>query len=317
MKTTKILVVGSNGQLGSVLTQALQKEYGIKNVFATDIFSNPDFQGNFEVLDATSFSDLENFVKENKITQIYHLAAILSAKGEQNPIGSWDLNMKTLLNVLEVSRLNGIEKVFYPSSIAVFGSGINPDNCAQDSVLNPSTVYGISKVAGENWANYYFSKYGLDVRSLRYPGIIGYQSKPGGGTTDYAIDIFYKAIEDGFFTCFLAKDTTLPMIYMEDAVNATIQLMKAPKSAIKVRTSYNLSGLSFSPKELFEEIKIHLPNFRIEYQADFRQAIAASWPKVIDDTAARKDWNWKEKYNIKLIVSDMIKNIRLNLLETV
>jgi threonine 3-dehydrogenase len=317
METTKILVVGSNGQLGSVLTRVLQLKYGIENVIATDLNPKSDFTGIFEKLDATDFQKLETVVKKHSITQIYHLAAILSAKGEQNPLMTWDINMKTLLNVLEVSKIHHIEKIFYPSSIAVFGEGINQENCLQNSVLIPTTVYGNSKVAGENWIHYYHSKYGLDVRSLRYPGIIGHQSLPGGGTTDYAIDIFYKAVNNESFDCFLDENTVLPMIYMEDAINATLQLMEAPSRDIKIRTSYNLAGMSFSPKELYNQIVKEIPNFKINFVPDYRQNIAKSWPKIINDSEARIDWNWKPQYDLEKMTSDMIIQISKKMFETV
>lgn len=310
MQEPHILVVGASGQLGIVLTQALQKRYGEKNVIATDIREPSDFTGHFEKLDARNYEQLDEIVVDYGITQIYHLAAILSANGEKNPIGSWDLNMQILLNVLEVSRLRNVEKVFYPSSIAVFGEDVNRLDCQQDSVLKPTTVYGISKAAGENWANYYFTKYGLDVRSLRYPGVIGYQSMPGGGTTDYAVDIFYKAVSEEPFECFLSENTKLPMIYMEDAINATIQLMEAPAENISVRTSYNLAGMTFSPAEIATEIKKHYPAFEITYEPDFRQDIAASWPEVINDKAAHNDWNWQPDYDLVSLTTDMISNIK-------
>lgn len=310
MNNTKILVVGANGQLGSVLTKALQLKYGIENVIASDLNKKSDFEGKFEILDATDLENLHANVIKHEITQIYHLAAILSAKGETNPINTWDINMKSLLNVLEVGHLENLDKIFYPSSIAVFGKSAPLDNCPQNAFLDPATVYGISKAAGENWANYYFQRYGLDVRSIRYPGVVGYQSLPGGGTTDYAIDIFHKAVLDEPFTCFLKKDTRLPMIFMEDAIQATLQLMDAPKENIKTRTSYNLSGLSFTPEELASEIQKLIPNFSISYQPDFRQEIAESWPQRIDDKEARKDWAWKPSFSLKEITEAMIIKLK-------
>jgi threonine 3-dehydrogenase len=303
MKTTRILVVGSNGQLGTVLTPALQIKYGIDNVVTSDIRENTNSDGVFEVLDATNFTNLDAIVKKHKITQIYHLAAILSANGEKKPINTWDINMSAFLNVLEVSRLNSLDKVFYPSSIAVLGHGIDREYCGQNVPLIPSTVYGISKAAGENWAHYY----------LRYPGVIGYQSKPGGGTTDYAIDAFYKAINNEEFICFLAKDTLLPMMYMEDAIRATLELMETPKATIRTRTAYNISGTSFSPSELALEIKKYYPDFKIHYQPDFRQDIAASWPKRIVDTEAQNDWGWQAKYN----TAKLTENMFVHLLKTI
>ncbi len=301
-----ILVIGANGQLGSVLTGALQEKYGSKNVIVSDISEQKTTKGIFERIDATNMDRIQEVVSKYSVTQIYHLAAILSANGEANPLKTWDINMKTLLNVLEVARINNIEKVFYPSSIAVFGSGATQVNTPNDAYLDPATVYGISKVSGENWAQYYYLKYGLDIRSIRYPGIVGYQSLPGGGTTDYAVDIFHKAVLDETYTCFLSENTTLPMMYIDDAVNATIALMEAPKEAIKIRTSYNIAGVSFSPKEVVSEIQKRIPNFNIIYAPDFREEIAKNWPKSIDDSAANADWGWTPEYNLSEITDVMI-----------
>jgi threonine 3-dehydrogenase len=314
MNNTKILIVGANGQLGSVLTKVLQVKYGIDNIVASDLNKKADFESKFEIIDATDRDNLHANVIKHEITQIYHLAAILSANGEKNPIKTWDLNMKSFLNVLEIGRLEKLDKIFYPSSIAVFGSSAPSNSCPQNTFLDPNTVYGISKAAGENWANYYFHRYGLDVRSLRYPGIIGYQSLPGGGTTDYAIDIFYKAVLNEHFTCFLNKNTRLPMIFMDDAIEATIQLMEAPKESVKTRTSYNLAGLSFTPEEIANEIKKIIPSFSISYQPDFRQEIAESWPQRIDDKEASLDWHWKAKTNLKQITEIMISKLKEKLI---
>lgn len=305
----KILITGANGQIGSVLTIELQKKFGIENIIASDLKASAGFEGCFEVLDVTDFERLNEIILKYKITQIYHLVAILSANGEKAPLNSWDLNMKTLFNVLEASRLNNVKKIFFPSSIAVYGENAPKINTPQDFILSPTTVYGISKVAGENWANYYFERYGMDIRSLRYPGIIGHQSLPGGGTTDYAVDIFHKAINNEIFECFLSAESTLPMIYMEDAIRATIELMDAPAEKITLRTSYNLSGMSFSPKELAAAIQEIIPTFRISYEPDFRQKIADSWPASIDDSRAKKDWNWEPKFDIKAMTKDMLKNL--------
>ena len=310
MNKDVILIVGSNGQLGTVLTEKLRLIYGTVNVIASDLYKKIGFEDNFITLDATDFKAVEEVVLKNKITQIYHLAAILSAKGEQNPLGTWDLNMKTLFNVLEVSRLHKVKKVFFPSSIAVFGENIDKENTLQSSNLTPTTVYGMSKVAGENWANYYFKKYGLDVRSLRYPGVIGYQSLPGGGTTDYAVDIFHKAVKNEGFECFLEASTMLPMMYMDDVIRATLELMDADKEKITIRTSYNIAGMSFNPEQIALSIKEYYPDFKIAYKPDFRQLIANSWPKCIDDTAARNDWNWKPEYNLNLMTKTMIENLK-------
>ena len=271
MLEEKILITGAGGQLGLVLRERLQEKWGFDNVIATDLKFDANFNGHFEILDATDFEAMQKLVVKYKVTEIYHLVAVLSAKGETYPLNTWDINMKTFFNVLEVSRLQNVKKVFYPSSIAVFGPNVQRLKTPQFSNLTPTTVYGMSKVAGENWANYYFEKYGLDVRSLRYPGVIGYQSLPGGGTTDYAVDMFHKAIKNEDFECFLDADTILPMIYMDDVIDATINLMDAPGQNISVRTSYNLAGLSFSPKELATAIQKFYPNFSISYKPDFRQ----------------------------------------------
>lgn len=310
MKQEIILVIGANGQIGSVLTKTLQEKFGKNSVIASDLRNNPNFDGIFEVLDATDYDRLDIIAKQYKVTQIYHLAAILSAKGEQAPLSTWNINMTTLFNVLEVARLNQIDKVFYPSSIAVFGDEAEMDNTPQNTFLNPATVYGISKSAGENWAQYYFLRYGLDVRSVRYPGIIGYQSLPGGGTTDYAVDIYHKAVLGEEFSCFLNEDTMLPMIFMEDAIRATIELMDAPKESIKIRTSYNLAGVSFAPKDMVTSIKKIYPDFKIRYEADFRQDIAAKWPNSIDDSSARTDWNWKPEYDLEAMTKTMIEKLK-------
>lgn len=308
MKTT-ILIIGANGQLGTVLTCALQKKYGIRNVIASDISKQKNTTGIFEFADATNIESIQRIVTKHKVTQIYHLAAILSANGETNPLKTWNINMKTLLNVLEVSRKNNVKKVFYPSSIAVFGSGANQFNTPNDSYLNPSTVYGISKASGENWAQYYYLKYGLDIRSIRYPGIIGYQSLPGGGTTDYAVDIFHKAVLGNTYHCFLDPKRTLPMLFINDAIRATIALMEAPKENLNIRTSYNISGISFSPKEVATEIQKIIPDFTIIYTPDFREDIAKSWPKSIDDSHAQRDWGWKPTYNLSKLTTKMIKEL--------
>lgn len=306
MKNPRVLVIGANGQLGSVLTTALQVRYGEEQVVASDLFRKNETRGTFELLDATDFDQLRNLVVKYEISQIYHLAAILSAKGESEPLRTWEINMKALLNVLEVARLERIQRVFYPSSIAVFGPDLPLRTGAQYSFLNPYTVYGMSKAAGENWCQYYFQKYGVDVRSLRYPGVIGYQSLPGGGTTDYAVDIFHKAIAGQAFNCFLAANTLLPMIFMEDAIRATLELMEAPADKISIRTSYNLAGMSFTPAELASEIRSFKPDFDIIYQPDFRQQIAESWPGYIDDRYAREDWGWKPEYSLQSLTESMI-----------
>ncbi len=309
MKTV-VLIIGANGQLGSVLTESLQLKHGKDNVIASDLRQRKNFDGIFEVIDATDRNRIQDVVTKYSVTQIYHLAAILSAKGEENPLQTWDINMKTLFNVLEVSRLSNIDRVFFPSSIAVFGEGAPLTQTPNDAYLDPATVYGISKAAGENWAQYYFLKYGLDIRSIRYPGVIGYQSLPGGGTTDYAVDIYHKAVLQQQFDCFLKEDATLPMIFMEDAIRATIELMEAPKESITIRTSYNIAGISFSPAEVVQEIRKLYPNFAVDYNPDFRQEIASRWPKSIDDTLAKRDWGWSPKFDLESITTTMIQKLK-------
>lgn len=308
----KILVIGAGGQLGTELTKALVNRYGADAVIATDfqesVRSKFDYCS-FRTLNVMDKEASAKLIQEEKITQIYHLAAILSATGEKNPIQAWDLNMGGLLSVLELAKEYKISKVFWPSSIAVFGPDTPKENTPQDAFKNPTTVYGISKLAGEHWCEYYFNKYGVDVRSLRYPGLIGYKSMAGGGTTDYAVDIFHKAVNNENFTCFLQEDTYLPMMYMEDAVNATIDLMEAPAAAIKTRTSYNVSGMSFSPKEIYNCIVMHQPDFKIKYEPDFRQSIADSWPKSIDDSAAQNDWGWKAKFDLTKMSAEILTKL--------
>ena len=309
MITDTILIIGANGQLGSVLTKELQLIHGKSNIIASDVNLNSNFDGTFELLDATDIKAIEKIVTKYSISQIYHLAAILSANGEEKPLRTWDMNMNMMLNVFEVARLSNVKKVFFPSSIAVFGDNAPLISTPQSAFLNPATVYGISKAAGENWAQYYFIKYGLDIRSIRYPGVIGYQSMPGGGTTDYAVDIYHSAVKGESYSCFLNAETKLPMIYMEDAIRATIELMQAPIENIKTRTSYNIGAMSFNPSEIFDEIKKLYLNFEIEYNPDFRQTIADKWPKSIDDSEAQKDWGWKPRFNLKSMTSLMLKKL--------
>lgn len=310
MIVDKLLVTGAGGQLGTVLVQALKELKGDANVVATDLFVRPEMKGLLFSLDATDEAAVERFVIENNITQIYHLAAILSAKGEEQPLETWDINLKSLFAIFEVARKQNIDKVFFPSSIAVFGASAPKQNTPQDAYLDPTTVYGISKVAGEQWANYYFNKYGLDIRSLRYPGIIGHQSLPGGGTTDYAVDIYHKAVKREPYVCYLKEDTALPMIFMADAVRATLELMEAPKSQIKTRTSYNLNALSFTPGQVVESIKKWYPEFQVAYKEDFREAIAQSWPSTILDTQAQEDWGWETHYLLDDISNEMIIELK-------
>ena len=304
-----VLVIGANGQLGSVLIKELQKIHGITNVIASDVYLDPNFEGVFELLDATDMTSIRTIIKKYSVTQIYQLAAILSAKGEQHPLETWELNIKMMLNVFEVSINSTVKKVFFPSSIAVYGTKAPLQNSPQSAFLNPATVYGISKAAGENWAQYYFNKYDLDIRSIRYPGVIGYQSMPGGGTTDYAVDIYHSAVKRENYKCFLKADTKLPMVFMEDAIRATIELMQTPKENIKTRTSYNLGSMSLNPSEIYEAIKKQYPSFEIEYQPDFRQVIADNWPKSIDDKEARNDWGWEPKFNLKSMTSVMLEKL--------
>ncbi|MBX2893562.1 MAG: NAD-dependent epimerase/dehydratase family protein [Saprospiraceae bacterium] len=311
MKQDRILVIGAGGQIGAVLTDALREVYQPDNVIASDLRDLGPQNGPVETLNALDPFALEEVVKKWKVNQIYHLAAILSATGEKDPMKAWDINMRSLFNVLEISRQRNLAKVYFPSSIAVFGREAAHLNTPQYEVLIPETVYGISKVAGENWANYYYRRYGVDVRSLRYPGIIGYQSMPGGGTTDYAVDIYHYAVQSKPYECFLSQDTSLPMLYMPDAIRATLELMEAPASRLSVRTSYNLAGMSFTPAEVAASIKKRMPNFKITYKPDFRQAIADSWPASIDDSAARHDWGWKPEFDLDAMTKDMLHHLEL------
>ncbi len=310
MAKDSILVIGASGQIGSVLTEALRNQYGESNVIATDI-RNPEINtGIFEQLNVLDINRLNELVDKYKITQIYHLAAILSAKGEANPRGTWDFNMNSLFNVLELAKEKQISKLYFPSSIAVFGNDAPKVNTPQNAVLNPSTIYGMSKVAGEHWSQYFWNRYKLDIRSLRYPGIIGYQSLPGGGTTDYAVDIYHKAVAGEHFNCFLSENTRLPMCYMDDAIRATLELMEADASKLSIRTSYNLSGMDFTPAEIAAAIKNEIPAFTISYAPDFRQAIADSWPQSIDDQLAKTDWGWKPAYDLESMTKDMILHLK-------
>jgi threonine 3-dehydrogenase len=310
MKQQKILITGAFGQLGTALTEVLITKYGSDAIVATDLNIRDEFTCTTIKLDATNIEALDEIVRQQKITQIYHLAAILSAKGEELPLQTWELNNSTFFNVLEVARLNDIKKVFFPSSIAVFGPDARSEKVATDFALHPTTVYGISKVAGEHWARYYNLKYNLDVRCLRYPGLISYQSLPGGGTTDYAVDIFHKAINGQDFESYLKEDTQLPMLYMDDAIEATLQLMEAPKEAIKT-VGYNIQGISFSPVELLKAIQKYIPDFTATYKPDHRQAIAESWPISLDDKPAREEWGWKPKFDLDKMTQEMLKQLEL------
>jgi nucleoside-diphosphate-sugar epimerase len=310
----KILVIGASGQIGVELTLELRKIYGGSNVIASDLREeNPLLKGTgpYVSLDVMNKEMLHVQVIRQNITQIYLLAAILSATGEKNPHLAWSLNMQSLLNVLEIAKDENIHKIYWPSSIAVFGPTSPKIKCPQQTIIEPTTVYGISKYAGEFWCNYFNHRYQLDVRSMRYPGLISYKSEPGGGTTDYAVEIFHEAIDENTYKCFLKEDTYLPMMYMPDAIRATIELMEADASKISIRTSYNISGMSFSPKEIAEEIKKHLPDFTINYEPDYRMQIAESWPQSIDDSVANRDWGWKPKYDLTSMTEDMIDNLEL------
>lgn len=308
-----ILILGASGQIGNELTIKLRSIYGNNAVIASDIKEgNEDMMtsGPFEIIDATDQETILKIVKKYGVTQVYLLAAMLSVTAEKMPKKGWDLNMNSLLGVLDLAKDKHIKQVYWPSSIAVFGPTTPKENTPQKTIMEPSTVYGISKLSGEFWCNYYHEKYGVDVRSIRYPGIISWKTKPGGGTTDYAIDIYFKALENGSYECYLDKDTRLPMMYMDDAVAATVQLMQAKPEDVTLRTAYNLGAIDFTPAEIALEIKKHIPNFKISYKPDFRQDIAASWPSSIDDTAARKDWNWKPIFNLETMTKEMLKSIK-------
>lgn len=308
-----ILVIGAAGQIGIELVLELRNRYGEANVIASDIRipEHPALRnGPFVQLDVMDRKACEHALKENNISTVYHLAAMLSARAEKKPGLAWDLNMVSLLNLLELAREGVYDKLFWPSSIAVFGPNTPRDSTPQHTICEPTTVYGISKLAGERWCQYYFDNYGVDVRSLRYPGLIGHRSKPGGGTTDYAVDIFHAAIEEGEYICFLEEDTELPMMYMEDAIRATIDITEAPSESVKIRSSYNLAGITFSPATLAEEIQKHLPNFLIHYNPDERQAIADSWPNSIDDAPALEDWKWDPRVDLSDMTVIMLDELR-------
>ncbi len=309
---SRILILGACGQIGTELTVALRQKYGSHKVIASDIRQGDEALmkgGPFEIIDATNYEAIENIVIQYEINEVYLMAAMLSATAEKFPAKGWHLNMTSLFNVLNLAKDKKIEKVFWPSSIAVFGSTTPRIDTPQRTVMEPSTVYGISKQTGERWCEYYFDKYGVDVRSIRYPGIISWQTLPGGGTTDYAIDIYHKALKHNKYVCFLSEETTLPMVYMEDAIRATLDIMSAPSEKIKIRSSYNLAAISFNPKEITESIQKQLPGFSISYEPDFRQQIANTWPQSIDDREAREDWNWKHEYDLDAITADMLKNL--------
>jgi nucleoside-diphosphate-sugar epimerase len=308
----KILIIGACGQIGTELTAKLRATYGVNNVVASDIRKlNNDVVNNgiFEVINALDYNQIEHLIEQYQITDVYLMAALLSATAEKNPAFAWDLNMNSLFHVLNLAKAGKIKKIFWPSSIAVFGPTTPRQNTPQYTVMEPSTVYGISKQTGERWCEYYHKQYGVDVRSIRYPGLISWSTEAGGGTTDYAVDIYHKAITDGKFTSFLSENTELPMMYMDDAIKATISIMQAPIEEIKIRSSYNLAAMSFTPKQIGEEIKKHYPNFELSYTPDFRQKIADSWPASIDDTLAREDWNWANEFDLQNMTIDMFQNL--------
>lgn len=307
-----ILIIGACGQIGTELTMKLRATYGNKYVIASDIREGDEnlmTSGPFELLDATNYDTLEEIVAYYEISEIYLMAAMLSATAEKFPMRAWNLNMNSLFNVLNLAKQKKIDKIFWPSSIAVFGPNTPKENTAQNTIMEPSTVYGISKQSGERWCEYYFNKFNVDVRSIRYPGLISWKTMPGGGTTDYAVEIYHKALAEGTYSCFLKEDTELPMMFMNDAIKATLQIMESPAKAIKVRSSYNLAAMNFSPKQIADSIKNHLPDFTIDYKPDSRQTIADSWPKSIDDSEAQNDWNWSAEFDLEKTTKEMLDNL--------
>ena len=307
-----ILIIGACGQIGTELTFALREKYGSEQVIASDIREGNDDlmqSGPFEILDATNYDALEEVIAYYDISEVYLMAAMLSATAEKFPMRAWNLNMNTLFNVLNLAKEKKIDKIFWPSSIAVFGPTTPKNDTPQNTIMEPSTVYGISKQSGERWCEYYFNKFNVDVRSIRYPGLISWKTMPGGGTTDYAVEIYHKALSEGSYSCFLKENTQLPMMFMDDAIRATLELMYTDAKHINVRSSYNLSGMSFTPKEMAESIKKHIPEFSIRYAPDFRQHIADSWPSSIDDTNARRDWNWKAEFDLDATTKTMLENL--------
>ncbi|MBK6481521.1 MAG: NAD-dependent epimerase/dehydratase family protein [Saprospiraceae bacterium] len=310
MRPTKILITGANGQVGTALAAALREHYGEDKVLCTDIRKPKVEHGPFEMLDILNVQRMAEIIEDHHITQVYHLAAVLSANGEWNPKKTWNVNLNGQLSILELAHQYQMDKIFFPSTIAVFGKTTPQQNTPQHTAAEPVTVYGMSKLAGELWCQYYHQRYAVDVRSLRYPGIIGWQSLPGGGTTDYAVEIFHQAIKSGQYECYLNADITLPMLYMDDAIRATIELMEAPEENISIRTSYNLAGIPVSPKRLYDEIIKYYPDFKLTYNVDFRQEIANTWTESIDDHDARQDWGWKEKFDITSMSQDMIMHLK-------
>ena len=308
----KILIIGACGQIGVELTLALRKVYGDANVVASDIRDeHPLLKGTgpYTVLNAMDGEAILATIKKEGITQVYLLAALLSATGEKDPKKAWGINMQSLIQVLDIGIEQKLTKIYWPSSIAVFGPTTPREHTPQATIVEPGTVYGISKYAGELWCQYYHNRYGLDVRSLRYPGLISWKSEPGGGTTDYAVEIYHEALKHGKYTSFLSEDTYLPMMYMDDAIRGTIELMEAPQDRIKTRMAYNISAMSFSPKEIAETIRYHIPDFAIDYAPDFRQKIADGWPKSIDDSEARADWGWQHEFDLNKMTHEMLRNL--------
>lgn len=312
MQKERILIIGAGGQIGVELTLALRKLYGTDNIIATDIREEHPLlkDGPFKHLNAMDAFGMLEIVKKEKITQIYHLAALLSATGEKDPKRAWDINMQSLLQVLELGVQEKLSKIYWPSSIAVFGHTTPKKETPQQTIVEPQTVYGISKYAGELWCQYYYNRWGLDVRSLRYPGLISWKSEPGGGTTDYAVEIYHEALKHKKYTSFLDKGTYLPMMYMDDAIRGTIELMEAPAEKLKTRMAYNISAMSFAPEEIAASIQKHIPDFEISYQPDFRQKIADGWPQSIDDSAAREQWGWKHEYDLDRMTKEMLENLK-------
>lgn len=311
--SNKILIIGACGQIGTELTQALRNKYGNENIVASDIRESDSpiiHKGPFEILDAREVSQIEDIIIHHRIDKVYHMAAMLSAIAEIHPSRAWNLNMNSLFNVLNLAKDGKIKRVFWPSSIAVFGPSTPSKNAPQNTIMDPTTVYGISKLAGERWCDYYQTKFNVDVRSVRYPGLISYKTQPGGGTTDYAIDIFFEALKKGKYTSFLDADTALPMMFMDDAIRATIELMDSPRERLSVKSSYNLGAMSFTPTELAEKIKGKIPGFTIDYKSDFRQSIADSWPDSVDDSVAKKDWGWESKIGLDAMVDRMFEGIQ-------
>ncbi|QLG44915.1 NAD-dependent epimerase/dehydratase family protein [Costertonia aggregata] len=307
-----ILIIGACGQIGTELTLALREKHGNDHVIASDIREGGESlmnSGPFEILDATDYAAIEDIVMHYEISEVYLMAAMLSATAEKFPMRAWNLNMNSLFNILNLAKEKKIEKVFWPSSIAVFGPNTPKENTPQNTIMEPSTVYGISKQSGERWCEYYFNKFNVDVRSIRYPGLISWKTMPGGGTTDYAVEIYHKALSEGSYTCFLKEDTALPMMFMDDAIQATLQIMEADIGNVKVRSSYNLAAMSFTPKQMAKSIQAHIPTFKISYQPDFRQVIADSWPSSIDDSLAKKDWEWQSRFDLEKTTKEMLENL--------